>query len=109
LIPKRNWVECLAISTFFLLLSVAGAVWDFTSGLLFSGIDGIMLLAVCLVVAAIFALMIVLDLQRGGILPTFGRKKNVTAPATAAKTAPAAAPVATPSKAAQPQPTVQAK
>jgi hypothetical protein len=108
LIPKRNWLECLAISAFFLLLSVAGAVWDFTSGLLFSGIDGIMLLAVCLVTGGIFALMLVVNLQEGGILPTFGQKK-ASAPAAAAKTAPATAPVATPAKAAQPQPTVQAK
>ncbi|HXW57140.1 MAG TPA: hypothetical protein VEJ67_15435 [Candidatus Cybelea sp.] len=108
MIPKRNWLECLAISAFFLLLSVAGAVWDFASRLLFSGIDGIMLLAVCLVTGGIFALMIVVDLQRGGILPTFGRKKT-PAPVGAAKTAPAAAPLATPAKTAPPQPTVQTK
>jgi hypothetical protein len=109
LIPKRNWIECLAISVFFLFLSVAGAVWDFTSGLLFSGIDGIMLLAVCLVMAGIFGLMLLVHLQQGGILPSFGHKKKAAAPAPTAKTAPAAVPAAAPAKAAQPQRTVQAK
>jgi hypothetical protein len=110
LIPKRNWLECVAISGLFLLLCVAGAVWDFTSGLLYGGIDGIMLLAVCLVMAAIFALMLLLNFQQAGLIPSFGKKK-VAASAGAAKAAapnPGVAPVP-PAKRTEPQPTAQAK
>lgn len=110
MIPKRNWLECVGISALFFLLCVAGAVWDFTSGLLYGGIDGIMLLAVCLVMGAIFALMLLVNFQQAGLIPSFGKKK-AAASTTAAKAAapnPAVAQAPT-SKRTEPQPTVQTK
>lgn len=40
------------------LLSVLGVVWDFVSGLIFSGVDGILLLLVCLMIGGVFSLQI---------------------------------------------------
>lgn len=98
--PKGNWLELVIISALFFALSVWGLVWDFASGLLFGGIDGIMVAAVCLLMALIFAGMLLLHLQEGGILPSFSRKhKTAAAPSTSAKSA--AAPAV---KAASPQP-----
>jgi hypothetical protein len=104
--PKGNWIELAVISALFVLLSVWGVIWDITSGLLASGIDGIMLLAVCLMVAGIFALMFLMQLQKAGIVPAFGGTKT-----KAAAPAPKAAAPATPAKPAPPapQPTTQTK
>ena len=41
---KSQPLEMSALCVLFILLSLWGIVWDFTSGLLTSGIDGIMLL-----------------------------------------------------------------
>ena len=98
-------IEIAVISAVFILLSIWGIVWDFTSGLLMSGIDGIMLLFVCLMMAGIFALMLLLELQKAGILPAFGGAKAKAAPA--AKPAAAAPPAKPP--ASEPQPTAQTK
>ncbi len=96
-------IEIAVISAVLILLSILGIVWDFTSGLLMSGIDGIMLLFVCLMTAGIFALMLLVELQKAGIVPAFGKAKA----AAAAKPA-AAAPPAKPAAPA-PQPTAQTK
>jgi hypothetical protein len=109
--PKGNSIELAVISGLFVLLSVWGIIWDITSGLLASGIDGIMLLFVCLMMAGIFALMLLLQMQKAGIIPAFGgvkAKAKVAASATTAK--PAAAPAAASKPAApEPQTTVQTK
>ena len=108
---KQNWLELVIISAFFLALSVFGLVWDFTSGLLASGIDGIMFAAVCLLMAVIFAGMLFVELQRAGLIRSFGKKSEPAAVKSAAAK-PAAAPV--PAKAStatsgQPPATVQTK
>lgn len=85
---KSVSLELAAICAFFILLAVLGAVWDFTSGLLTSGIDGIMLLIICLLILAIFGIMFLVELVGAGIIPVpaFGKAK-----AAAAAKAPAAA------------------
>lgn len=103
--PKGNWIELAVISALFVLLSVWGIIWDITSGLLASGIDGIMLLFVCLMMAGIFALMLALQMQKAGLLPTFGHAKAGAANAAA----PVAKPAAPKPAAAEPQATVQTK
>ncbi len=97
--PKGNWIELVIISALFVLLSLWGIVWDVTSGLLAGGIDGIMLAAVCGMTALIFAAMLVVQLQKAGILPSFGRKAKAAAAA-----APSARPAAAPPTAATPKP-----
>lgn len=103
--PKGHSIELIVISALFVLLSVWGIIWDFTSGLLAGGIDGIMLLFVCLMMAGIFALMLLMQMQKAGFIPAFPAKKNKAAAAPpAAKPAAAAAPAAKPTAPA-PQPT----
>jgi len=84
--PKKNQIELAIISLFFLVLSLIGIVWCFTSGLLASGVDGILLVIICLMIAGVFALQIFLiALQAGWIkLPSRDTKA-----AAAAKPAPA--------------------
>ena len=96
-------IEIVLICAVLIVLSILGVVWDFTSGLLGSGLDGILLLAVCLMTAGIFALMLLVELQKAGIVPAFGKAK-----ATPAAKPAAAAPPAKPAASA-PQPTPQTK
>lgn len=83
--PKSNALQLSALCGFFALLCILGIVWSVTSGLLMSGIDGIMLLFVCLMMAGIFGLMLLVHLSKAGILPSFGhsKAKAATPPAKA--------------------------
>lgn len=99
--PKGNVIEISVICLVFILLSLGGIVWDFTSGLLTSGIDGIMLLFVALMVALIFGLMWLYTLHSAGMLPVLKKAEAKPAPvaksaASPATTAAAAAPAAKP-------------
>jgi bacteriorhodopsin len=87
--PKTNALELSAICAFFALLCLLGIIWDITSGLLASGIDGIMMLFVCLMMAGIFGLMLLLQLSQVGILPSFGHSKSKAATPAAKAAAPA--------------------
>lgn len=87
--PKSNALELSAICTFFALLCVLGIIWSITSGLLASGIDGIMMLFVCLMMAGIFGLMLLVQLSQAGILPSFGHSKSKATTPTAKAAAPA--------------------
>jgi hypothetical protein len=92
--PKSNLLEMSALCALFILLSLWGIVWDFTSGLLTSGIDGIMLLAICLMIGGIFSVMLVVMLWQAGLIPIFKPKAKEAKEAASAK--PAAAPAAKP-------------
>src|ERR1700679_2563157 len=93
--PKANWIELCVICALFVALALIGIIWEITSGLLTSGIDGIMLLAICLMMGGIFSLMILMMVYQAGVLPFFRAKPAPeTAPkAGAAASAPAAAKV----------------
>jgi outer membrane biosynthesis protein TonB len=91
--PKANWIELSVICGLFVVLAVVGVIWDIASGLLTSGIDGIMMLAICLMMGGIFSLMILMMVHQAGLLPFF-RHSATKAPQTAAQKA------ATPSAAA---------
>ena len=86
--PRANWIELSVICALFAALALIGIVWEITSGLLTSGIDGIMLLAICLMMGGIFSLMILMMVYQAGVLPFFRAKPA----APAAQKAPAAAP-----------------
>jgi bacteriorhodopsin len=104
---KGNVIEISVICLVFILISLGGIVWDFTSGLLTSGIDGIMLLFVALMVAGIFGVMLLVTLHSAGMLPMPKKAEAKAAPAAAAASTaakPAAAPTA-PSAPAAPKPT----
>jgi predicted lipid-binding transport protein (Tim44 family) len=98
---KSHRIEIGAVCIAVILLSLWGIVWDISSGLLTSGIDGIMLLLIALMIAGIFTLMFAHMLWQAGLLPFLKPAPAVAAPAKAAA-APVkpAAPVAAPPKSA---------
>jgi len=105
--PKSTAMEISAICGLFILLALWGMVWDITSGLLTSGIDGIMLLIVCAMMAGIFFLIMLMELTKSGILPTPAFLRPAAKPAAAVKqaaTAPAAKAPSAVTPAATPKP-----
>lgn len=87
---KSHALELGAICAFFALLCILGIVWSIASGLLASGIDGIMMLAVCLMIAGIFGLMLLFQLSQAGIIPSFSHSKAKAAAPAAKAAAPGA-------------------
>ncbi len=100
---KAHRIEIGAICTAAILICLWGIVWDISSGLLTSGIDGIMLLLIALMIAGIFSLMLAHMLWQAGLIPFLKPTPAVAAPAKAAA-APAkpAAAAATPAATAAP-------
>jgi hypothetical protein len=93
--PKANSIELSIICGLFVVLAVVGIIWDIASGLLTSGIDGIMMLAICLMMGGIFSLMILMMVHQAGLLPFF-RPAASKAPEAAAQKAAAPSPAAAP-------------
>jgi pyruvate/2-oxoglutarate dehydrogenase complex dihydrolipoamide acyltransferase (E2) component len=90
--PRANWIELSLVCALFVVLALVGIVWEITSGLLTSGIDGIMLLAICLMMGGIFSLMILMMVYQAGVIPFFRAKPAAqTAAKPAAATPPPAA------------------
>jgi hypothetical protein len=110
---KTNELELAVISLFFLVLSLVGVVWTFTSGLIGSGIDGILLLGVGLLMAGVFALQLLFIARDAGLVkfPQINSAKKPVAAAPAkppAAVAPAVKPPVAPPPA-TPPPGSQAK
>jgi hypothetical protein len=105
---KTNELELAVISLFFLVLSLVGVVWTFTSGLIGSGIDGILLLGVGLLMAGVFVLQLLFIARDAGLakFPQMGPPKKPVAAAPAkpptAVAPPAKPPASTPPSAAPP-------
>src|SRR5271156_4604074 len=99
--PKAKALEITLICIFFILIALWGIIWDISSGLLSSGIDGIMLLGVCVMMAGIFFLIGLVQRNQTGVIPTPAFLQARAKPAAAAK-APAAAAAAAPPAAAKP-------
>jgi predicted lipid-binding transport protein (Tim44 family) len=83
--PKSNWVELSALCALFIVLSLVGIVWNITSGLLTSGIDGIMLLFICLMMGGIFSIMLLVMLWQARMIPVFKHDKATPAASAAVK------------------------
>ncbi len=98
---KAHRIEIGAICIAAILISLWGVVWDISSGLLTSGIDGIMLLLIALMVAGIFSAMLAHMLWQAGLIPFLKPAPAPAAKPAAAKPA-AAAPAATAAPAAKP-------
>src|SRR5580700_9736623 len=94
--PKSNWIKLSLICGLFAVLSLVGILWDFTSGLLTSGIDGIMMLFICLMMGGIFSLMILMMVHQAGMLPFFRHSATMAPEAAAQKAAAPSAAAATP-------------
>ncbi|MGB8543344.1 MAG: hypothetical protein WCD49_17070, partial [Candidatus Acidiferrales bacterium] len=104
--PKANWIELSVICGLFVLLALVGIIWDITSGLLTSGIDGIMMLFICLMMGGIFSIMILMMVHQAGLLPFFRHSTAKAPDAATEKTKAPSAAAATPAvpKAAAPVP-----
>src|SRR5277367_5136834 len=98
--PKAKALEITLICIFFILIALWGIIWDISSGLLSSGIDGIMLLGVCVMMAGIFFLIALVHLNQTGVIPTPAFLQAKAKPAAAAKAPAAAAAAAAPPAAA---------
>jgi hypothetical protein len=90
---KAHRIEIGALCSAAILICLWGIVWDITSGLITSGIDGIMLLLIALMIGGIFSLMFAHMLWQAGLIPFLKPAPATTAPAKAA--APPAKPAAT--------------
>ncbi|HEV2222605.1 MAG TPA: hypothetical protein VGR84_06345 [Candidatus Acidoferrales bacterium] len=53
-------IEVTIFSLVIIALSLLGLIWDVTSGLVTSGVDGIFLLLVCLMMGGIFSLQLLI-------------------------------------------------
>jgi predicted lipid-binding transport protein (Tim44 family) len=92
---KAHRIEIGALCTAAILICLWGIVWDITSGLLTSGIDGIMLLLIALMIAGIFGAMFAHMLWQAGLIPFLKpAPAPPAAPAKPAAVAPAAKPAA---------------
>jgi hypothetical protein len=96
---RQNNLVLLAICVIFTLLSLAGIVWDITSGLLTSGLDGIMLIMICLMIGGVFSLEILVVADDAGWIKL---PNLIPAPAPAKPKPAAAASAAAPKAAAAP-------
>ncbi|MHB8413689.1 MAG: hypothetical protein ACYDDI_17350 [Candidatus Acidiferrales bacterium] len=61
-------IEVAVFAFVMIILSVLGLIWDITSGLLASGVDGLLLLLICLMMAGIFSLQLFLLARQRGFL-----------------------------------------
>jgi hypothetical protein len=92
---KKEMIELAAMSAVLVLLSIVGLVWDVASGLLVSGIDGIMLAGICLMMAGVFSLLLFGELRQAGVLSSVKLFQRKEAEAAAASTAPSGSPSTT--------------
>ncbi|MGA8100765.1 MAG: hypothetical protein WB869_01340, partial [Candidatus Acidiferrales bacterium] len=102
MLDRQNNLILLAICVVFTLIALAGIVWDITSGLLTSGLDGIMLIMICLMIGGVFSLEILMVADDAGwiklpnLIPPPAPAKPKPAAAAAAPKPAAAAPAAAP-------------
>lgn len=57
-------MEAVVFCVVIILLSLLGLIWDIASGLITSGVDGLLLLLVCLMMGGIFSLQLFLLLMK---------------------------------------------
>ena len=61
-------IEVAVFAFVMIILAVLGLIWDITSGLLASGVDGLLLLLICLMMGGIFSLQLFLLARQRGFL-----------------------------------------
>jgi predicted lipid-binding transport protein (Tim44 family) len=101
---KAHRIEIGALCSAAILICLWGIVWDITSGLITSGIDGIMLLLIALMIAGIFSLMFAHMLWQAGLIPFLKPAPAAPAKAAAAPAKPAATAATPAATAAPPKP-----
>jgi hypothetical protein len=78
---KAHRIEIGALCIAAILISLWGVIWDISSGLITSGIDGIMLLLIALMIAGIFSAMLAHMLWQAGLIPFLKPAPAAAAPA----------------------------
>jgi hypothetical protein len=63
---KASYIQLAVICGSLVLLSIAGIVWYQTSGLLRGDVDGILLLAICIMIGSIFSVQLLQIAQSAG-------------------------------------------
>lgn len=53
-----SMLEAIIFAVVIILLSLLGLIWDVASGLITSGVDGLLLLLVCLMMGGLFSLQL---------------------------------------------------
>jgi len=101
---KAHRIEIGALCSAAILICLWGIVWDITSGLITSGIDGIMLLLIALMIAGIFSAMFAHMLWQAGLIPFLKPAPAAPAKAAAAPAKPAATAATPAATAAPPKP-----
>jgi len=101
---KAHRIEIGALCSAAILICLWGVVWDITSGLITSGIDGIMLLLIALMIAGIFSAMFAHMLWQAGLIPFLKPAPAAPAKAAAAPAKPAATATTPAATAAPPKP-----
>jgi len=101
---KAHRIEIGALCSAAILICLWGVVWDITSGLITSGIDGIMLLLIALMIAGIFSAMFAHMLWQAGLIPFLKPAPAAPAKAAAAPAKPAATAATPAATAAPPKP-----
>ena len=96
---RTDILELIGLNAVIVLLCVIGIASDIWTRLLFNGIDGILLLAISLMLAGVFSLQILMDLKAAGYM---GTPATAAAPAKAAPASAPAAKTAAPAAAAAP-------
>ena len=64
LVQDYPMTESIVFAAAIILLSVLGLVWDFATGLITSGVDGLLLLLICLMMGCLFSLQLLLLLMK---------------------------------------------
>ena len=64
LVQDSPMTESIVFAAIIILLSVLGLVWDFATGLITSGVDGLLLLLICLMLGGLFSLQLLLLLMK---------------------------------------------
>lgn len=77
---QQGLLGLLGICLFVILVSVTGLASDFITHLL-GNIDGLLLFAICLMMAGLFALMLLMIFKEEGWIPSHHEKPVAAAPA----------------------------
>ena len=81
---KENPIELLVICAVMLVLSILGVAGGL-SPRLFGGLDGLLIIAICLMMALIFAVLLFVLAKERGWLGKHGSEGSATTPPSAAK------------------------
>jgi hypothetical protein len=81
---KASHIQLAVICGFLVLLSIAGIVWYQATGLLRGDVDGILLLAICIMIGSIFSVQLLRIVRSAGWVK-FPERRSAAAASWAAR------------------------